>query len=404
MIIDYYDTSALLSLGTLPTDGYVSHFVISELEEIKTSFNKDENIKMKARQVSRALLSSNLKTFNVDLRKVEKIVKRHSWLPNNMDGRIIAEALYLKESKRADICFWTSDYNMYLFIQKKFYVNFVDEQTDAKEPWTGWGKYYPTVEQMALLYADPKMNVLNAKVNEYCEIFENNNLSDILKWTGEEYKHLDYKQITSAVGQKWKPLNTEQKMLFDLLQDDSIPVKLALGNFGSGKTSVMLSHALDSVQRGKFDKIVFVRNNVEVKDTVPLGALPNDEISKLMPFLMPICDHVGHFTFEDMLEQNVIEACHLGFIRGRDFKNTILFVDEAENLTDRQIQLLIGRIGKGSMLYLAGDLRQCDRSAFQKSSGIRKMIDCLQGNKLFGMVKLQQSVRSEVCKLADLMD
>ena len=193
-------------------------------------------------------------------------------------------------------------------------------------------------------------------------------------------------------------------MLFDLLQNDNIPVKLALGNYGSGKSSLMLSHALDAVQKGKFERIIFIRNNIEVKDTTPLGALPNGETDKLLPYLMPICDHVGQYTFDEMLDTGVIEACHLGFIRGRDFKNCILFIDEAENLTASQVQLLIGRIGKGSMLFLAGDLRQTDKLTFEKNSGLKKMIERLQNNKLFGMVKLQQSVRSEVCKLADLMD
>ena len=409
MVIDYYDTSALLAKPELIKsnyDNYISHFVIKELEDIKQSSNKSEDIKASARSIARLLLGkASIRTNNIDYRKLSKIKKHNPWLPQNTDGDIIAEAMLLRDEGN-QVCFWTADYNMYLFARDVVnYINFVE--TEAKkeiEPWSGWGKYYPNEKDMNILYSEPTINVLDAKINEYCEIFEGSELKDVLRWDGEKYCKLKYKEITSAVGQKWKPLNIEQKMLFDLLQNDNIPVKLALGNFGSGKTSLMLSHALDMVQRGKMDKIIFIRNNIEVKDTVPLGALPNDETSKLFPFLMPIADHVGMFTFEDMLNQNIIEPCHLGFIRGRDFKNSILFIDESENLTSHQVQLLIGRIGKGSMLFMAGDLRQTDKINFQKNSGILRMIDRLQDNPLFGMVKLQQSVRSEVCKLADLMD
>lgn len=407
MVLDYFDTSAILARGSIPEHAQVSHFVISELEEIKNSSVKDEHIKARARQATRALASTPYcKTHNMDLSKIEKIRKKHKWLPDNNDGRIIAEAILLKKQTGAQIAFHTADRNMALFAEaESFHVNFIDQKAPSDENlWCGWGKYYPDENTLNSLYGNPQINILEAKINEYCEIYSNSELCDILRWDGQEYKHLDYKPITSAVGQKWKPLNSEQKMLFDLLQNDNVPVKLALGNYGSGKSSLMLSHALDGIQKGKFDKIVFIRNNIEVKDTTPLGALPNGETDKLLPYLMPICDHVGEFTFDEMLSTGVIEACHLGFIRGRDFKNCILFVDEAENLTASQVQLLIGRIGKGSMLFLAGDLRQTDRLSFEKNSGLKKMIERLQDNKLFGMVKLQQSVRSEVCKLADLMD
>ena len=408
MVIDYFDTSAILANGKLlDKESYVSHFVVSELEEIKKSSVKDEQVKARARQATRALIANpQCRTYNLDLQKIERVRKSRKWLPDNMDGRIVAEAILLQKMTGANICFWTADYNMKLFAEAEdFYINFVSQECILNNDiWAGWGKYYPTEEEMSSIYGNPQINILNAKINEYCEIYSGSELCDILKWDGTEYRHLEYKPITSAVGQKWKPLNTEQKMLFDLLQNDNIPVKLALGNYGSGKSSLMLSHALDAVQKGKFERIIFIRNNIEVKDTTPLGALPNGETDKLLPYLMPICDHVGQYTFDEMLDTGVIEACHLGFIRGRDFKNCILFIDEAENLTASQVQLLIGRIGKGSMLFLAGDLRQTDKLTFEKNSGLKKMIERLQNNKLFGMVKLQQSVRSEVCKLADLMD
>lgn len=407
MVIDYFDTSAIIAKGGIVDDCYVSHFVISELEEIKNSSTKDESVKAKARQATRALITSQTcKTCNFDLQKIERIRKKHKWLPDNMDGRIIAEAILLREQTKANICFWTADYNMKLFAQAEdFYINFVTQDCIFnKEPWCGWGKYYPNEEDMAKLYSNPQINTLGAMTNEYCTIFEGSELKDIQRWDGNSYNKLNYRSFKSALGSKVEPRNTEQKMLFDLLQNRNIPIKLCLGRFGSGKSYLMLAHALNLVQKGEFDRIVFVKNNIQVKDTKDLGALPGEEIDKLMPWLKQIEDHVGGFTFDDMLQQGVIEPVHLGYIRGRDIKNSIIFCDEVENMTRQHIQLLIGRVSSRSELWLAGDLKQTDSINFEKNSGIQALINGLAGDPLFGMVKLLKSERSAVAALADKLD
>lgn len=407
MVIDYFDTSAIIAKGGIIDDCYVSHFVISELEEIKNSSTKDESVKAKARQATRALITSQTcKTCNFDLQKIERIRKKHKWLPDNMDGRIIAEAILLREQTNANICFWTADYNMKLFAQAEdFYINFVTQDCIFnKEPWCGWGKYYPNEEDMAKLYSNPQVNILGAMTNEYCTIFEGSELKDIQRWDGNSYNKLNYRSFKSALGSKVEPRNTEQKMLFDLLQNRNILIKLCLGRFGSGKSYLMLAHALNLVQKSEFDRIVFVKNNIQVKDTKDLGALPGEEIDKLMPWLKQIEDHVGTFTFEDMLNRGVIEPVHLGYIRGRDIKNSIIFCDEVENMTRQHIQLLIGRVSSRSELWLAGDLKQTDNINFEKNSGIQALIQGLGGDPLFGMVKLLKSERSAVAALADKLD
>lgn len=408
MVIDYFDTSAILANGKLlDKESYVSHFVVSELEEIKNSSVKDEQIKALARQATRALIANpQCRTYNLDLQKIERVRKSRRWLPDNMDGRIIAEAILLQKETGANICFWTADYNMKLFAEAEdFYINFVTQDCILnKEPWCGWGKYYPSVDEMASLYSNPQINTLGAKTNEYCTVFEGSDLKDILRWDGNNYTKLNYRSFKSALGSKVEPRNTEQKMLFDLLQNRNIPIKLCLGRFGSGKSYLMLAHALNLIQKGEFDRIVFVKNNIQVKDTKDLGALPGEEIDKLMPWLKQIEDHVGGFTFDDMLQQGVIEPVHLGYIRGRDIKNSIIFCDEVENMTRQHIQLLIGRVSSRSELWLAGDLKQTDSINFEKNSGIQALINGLAGDPLFGMVKLLKSERSAVAALADKLD
>ena len=167
----------------------------------------------------------------------------------------------------------------------------------------------------------------------------------------------------------------------------------------------MVSHALQLIDDGKFDKIVWVRNNISVKDSKDIGALPGTEFEKLLPYAMPLADHVGGvFGIETLMPRNKLEIQHLGFIRGRDIKNSIIICTEAENLTKEHVQLLIGRVGEGSNLWLDGDFKQTDSKVFEKNNGLNIAVDRLKGNELFGYVHLEKSERSKTSALADLLD
>ena len=122
-----------------------------------------------------------------------------------------------------------------------------------------------------------------------------------------------------------------------------------------------------------------------------------------MPWLRQIEDHVGIQEFETLIESGRIEPAHLSTLRGRDLKNCCILVDEAENLLDTNIQLLLGRVASGSEIIFCADVKQCDYQN-KMQSGIPKMIQSLYGHKNFGMVKLLKTERSEVAAMADLMD
>ena len=99
-----------------------------------------------------------------------------------------------------------------------------------------------------------------------------------------------------------------------------------------------------------------------------------------------------------------VEVVPLGFLRGRDIKNSILYSMESENLTKEQIQLIMGRVAEGSQLWMDGDNKQRDRVSFEKSQGLETMIERLQGEPLFGYINMPKSERSEVARLADKLD
>lgn len=256
------------------------------------------------------------------------------------------------------------------------------------------------------LYHDVNFNILDCFTNQYVLVKdEDGKLVDRLKWNGNKYDHLSYKQINNTYTGKVKPLNPQQELAFDMLQSKDTTIKVLTGRFGSGKTFLMISMALQLINDGKFDKLIWVRNNQEVKDTKALGALPGEALDKLLPFAMPIADHVGGIDgLELLIKQDKVNIEHLGWIRGRSFSNAIVMCSEAENLTKQHVQLLIGRIGKGSNLWLDGDFKQIDSKVFEDNNGLRVAIEKLKGHHLFGYVNLEKSERSETAALADLLD
>ena len=137
-------------------------------------------------------------------------------------------------------------------------------------------------------------------------------------------------------------------MYLDLLQNDKIPIKLCIGRFGTGKSMFAETWAAHQLTLGHYNKIIFVKNNLEVKGAGKLGILPGDEIDKQFPWLRQLDDHLGPQIFDEYLNDGRLEPAHLATLRGRDLRSSLIIVDEAENLLTTNIQLLLGRVAEGS--------------------------------------------------------
>jgi len=262
-------------------------------------------------------------------------------------------------------------------------------------------------ETLASFYEDMNSVILpECLTNEYL-LVENDHgeIVEYLKFNGEGFIKVPYKQIASRYLGKIKPRNPQQQLAIDMLYSQDTTVKVITGKFGTGKDLLMTSAAIDLLEKGKFSKIVWVRNNIEVKNSKPIGHLPGDYKDKLLPFAMPLADHLGGVdSLELMMNQGKIEIVHLGFIRGRDIKDSIIICSEAENMTKEHIQLLLGRVGDGSSLWINGDYKQVDEKVFRENNGLITAIDKLKGHHRFGFVKLLKTERSETAAMADLLD
>ena len=295
--------------------------------------------------------------------------------------------------------------------------------------YTGWKKWTPTSEDWVELYANGTVPV-QLKENEYLIVKSDGNSTifycyengQLRKFTGGSIKTTkddtavllepkqDGKQHSSS--QKYSkgknvvitPRNEEQVCAFDLMKDPTKTVKLLTGTWGTGKTLILVSAALEALKAGRFKRIVWIRNNVDVKDTKDLGALPGEVIDKLLPFLGPFIDHAGENSVRTMLNKGTLVVEPLQSLRGRNFDDTLIMCSEAENLTKEHIQLIIARAAEGSEVWFDADNRQRDKASFERSKGIETLIERFAGQKLFGYVHLVKSERSETAAMADLLN
>ena len=263
-------------------------------------------------------------------------------------------------------------------------------------------------EKLATFYNNKKVyaELFDLKENQYLLIKDSTGeVVDRYCYQNGELRQVMFMKLGGTFTGTIKPRNPEQVCLFDMLKDKTSKVKLVTGRFGSGKTLAMVYAALELIEKGKFDRIVWVRNNVAVKDAPEIGFLPGDDFAKLKPFLGPFLDHAGgEEGVKKLLDEDKLWVIPLGHLRGRSLKNCILLCSECENFTKEHLQLLMGRIDEGSQLWLDGDLKQRDKLIFEKSAGIEKMVSRLTGKKLFAYVHLKKAERSEVAALADELD
>lgn len=403
----FADTSALLNgCADRYNEIWISPLTVAELERIKTSSEKNEHIKSLARQTVRDILfNEKYRTWHFSERKIDKYIKKHPTLSNINDHRIIACAALLEKFFNDDINFITSDGAQYLAAWNvNVHATFFEPQEDKEVEYCGWKKVEPTEEELVELYSHPTNNILKANVNEYCEIYENGELKDILRWTGEKYTTLKWGNFkNNFLNKKIQPLNLEQKMAFDLLQNPGIAVKILVGAPGTGKDYLMLLHALDLIQKGVMDKIIFIRNLVPFKDAPEIGFLAGDLQQKIAWGLGPVSSILGEEGLIQYEEQGIIEAMNLGFIRGCSWDRTILYVSEGQNITGGGYKLLVSRCGQGSQLWVNGDILQTDSKEFEKNNGLYRLCNSLKDNQLAGVVKLLKTERSKTAELASII-
>ena len=274
------------------------------------------------------------------------------------------------------------------------------------EQYTGYKELKLTDEQFNQMYCEGKIDGYEFKENEYLLAQdEKGNIVDKLVCHDGKLEEIHFQTLKNAYLGTIKPRNPQQHLVIDTLLHPDSKIKVIKGVYGSGKDYLMLAAALQLVEKGKFDKIVFIRPNVSVRGLPEIGALPGTADEKLAWTLAPLWDKVGgEEGVQMMLNNKILESVPLLFIRGRSFENSIIYVTEGQNMTTEIAKLVIGRIGENSELWINADTHQTDKKLFDEDNGVNKMINRLSGNKLFSYVYMPKTERSSVAELATLLD
>ena len=190
-------------------------------------------------------------------------------------------------------------------------------------------------------------------------------------------------------------LNEEQKEAKSQILHSIISV--ITGKAGSGKSVLAANVALDLLFRKEVDKVIITRPTVVAG--ADIGFLPGDINSKLAPFTAPVYENMYRLydksKIEKCLEEGKIEIIPVSFMRGRNFTDCLVIVDESQNLNDVQTELLLTRICSGSKLIFCGDEAQIDLKN-KKESGFGFMCRHLSSLKGFSLIKLMTNHRHEI--------
>ncbi|MCK2087595.1 PhoH family protein [Thauera aromatica] len=204
--------------------------------------------------------------------------------------------------------------------------------------------------------------------------------------------------------------NREQNCALNLLMNPEIDFVTLLGQAGTGKTLLTLAAGLtQTLESKRYSEVIMTRVTVPVGEDI--GFLPGTEEEKMAPWMGALEDNLdvlngttgeggdwGRAATRDLIRSR-IKIKSLNFMRGRTFLNKFLIIDEAQNLTPKQMKTLITRAGPGTKVVCMGNIAQIDTPYLTEgSSGLTFVVDRFKGWAHSGHITLQRGERS---RLAD---
>lgn len=409
----FYDTCALLdnfeNIFNKQEHFFICDITLKELESIKSSYNKDLDIKKKARKLAHCLYhNENLYTilyYNND----NSILEYSSVLSDNNDSKIIYTALM--NIKAYHYTFVTSD--LYCFNIAR-YIGLESEYLEYKEDtYKGYIEVScSTEEELSQFYNDVYTDAFDdkLKINEYIILKYNNEIID-------EYIHLEDGNvelnvtmpiIDSKMFGKVKPKDPYQAIAMDSLKRNKLTV--LRGSAGSGKSYIAFSYLFNQLEKGIIDKIIIFCNTVATNGSAKLGFYPGSKDDKLLD------SQIGNFLssklgdrilVEELVRKGTIVLLPMSDIRGYDTTgmHAGIYITEAQNMDIELMKLALQRVGEDSICVLEGDDQtQVDMAIYGGShNGLRRVSQVFRGQNFYGEVTLPIIYRSQISNIAQHM-
>lgn len=195
-------------------------------------------------------------------------------------------------------------------------------------------------------------------------------------------------------------LNDEQKEAKAEILEHT--VSLLAGAAGSGKTLLACNVALDGLLRRQYEKIIITRPTVSKEE---IGFLPGDLREKMDPWVQPIYQNFyalyDKVKIDKLIDDGKIEIVPVSFMRGRTFLESMIIVDEAQNVTHEQMEMITSRIGLRSKMMICGDQHQTDLKR-KSDSGFKFLYTAAKKIKKLAAITLYTNHRDPIVE--DLLD
>ena len=412
--IRFYDTCSLLLAGESLFDKnekfLISSITIKELERIKTSSNKDADVKYSAR-----LLQHLLQKYPDKYEIIIHTTSHEIWVDElgldiTDDTRILSDAIWADNVKYPDeVIFVTNDLALYNIANLRFGDGNLESIEEEQDDYLGYKEIYPTDKELEDFYQQPSYNHYNLHIGEYLILRDSSDsIIDIRVWTGNEHRYLRFGDFNSQWFGKVKPYNGDiyQKLLFDSLSNNKIT--LVKGPPGSGKTMISLAFLMSKMERGELDKIVIFCNTVATANSAKLGYYPGDKNQKLLDSQIGnllISKFGGIEGVDRLISEGKLILLPLSDIRGYDTSGMRagVYISEAQNLDRTLMKLALQRIGEDSICIIDGDEKsQVDLPVYAGvNNGMRRASKVFRGAPIYGEVALKTIFRSQISRIAE---
>ena len=412
----FYDTCSLLNElhSAFENDFfYISSVTLEELENIKTSSSKDQDIKYRARQLLHLLFENKDKYKVVIFQKEwETAISNFSYLSDNNDSKIIYSAFITDTGISFDLVFKTDDLCCAaLAKQIGLTVETTYEQMKL-DNYTGFIEKTISNEELVAFYSKSNLeteNHFNLLENQYLIVKdENGKIADSFKWKNGNYEQVLFPVLKTDMFGIIKPKDEYQKLAIDSLLSNKITV--LRGPAGSGKSYLSFAALFQKLEKHEIDKIIIFCNTVATANSAKLGFYPGSRNEKLLD------SQIGNFlssklgdsvAVERFIAEGKLALLPMSDIRGYDTTGMKagIYITEAQNLDIELMRLALQRVGEDSICILDGDDQaQVDLSIYGgTNNGLRRVSEIFRGADFYGEVTLQKIHRSRIAELVQLM-
>lgn len=412
----FYDTCSLLLTDFNLFKGEkfaISSITLEELERIKTSAHRDNEIKIQARMLL-SRLANFPDRYEVWIFKDHMLehVRKKGFESINNDLKILACAIdYDKEVHPDDTIFVTNDLSLKNIANLFFGEDSIESYYPKVDDYCGYKILTLDEEEMADFYENLNKNHFDLKINEYLILRDwNHNTVDELCWTGKTHRHITYSNLNSKLFGKIKPFKDDvyQAIALDSLMNNKIT--MLKGPAGSGKTYLSLGYLVHQLEKGYIDKIIIFCNTVATKNSAKLGFYPGTRNEKLLDSQIGnllSSKFGGRIVVEQMMNEEKIILLPMSDIRGYDTSGMRagIYISEAQNLDITLMKLALQRIGEDSICIIDGDDKaQVDLEEFAgRNNGMKRVSTVFRGSEIYGEVELGIIHRSKIASLAEYM-